>query len=135
MILVLLLKYCFLVLYTTLLHCEKSPGSYCTSFTSWGSSTCRMDCRCSSIRHWVCHLHFNSCLVWLYKIRHQKTAEDSSDCWEDCWCSSAHPLRTLYIQSEKKSPENHTRSLTGFEHCAKVNFWQYPTSSYSMSCI
>ncbi|KAL0147445.1 hypothetical protein M9458_057254 [Cirrhinus mrigala] len=63
--------------------------------------------------HRVCSLHINYCLVWLsYKIRNQIT-ENSSDCREDCWCSPAlHPSRTVFIQSEEKSSENHSGSLT-----------------------
>ncbi len=32
-------------------------------------------------RHRVCSVHINNCLVWFsYKIRHQKTTENGSDC-------------------------------------------------------
>ncbi len=64
-------------------------------------------------RHRVCFVHINNCLVWFsYKIRHQKTTENGSDCWKDYWCSPAHPPRTVYIQSEEKGSENHSGSLT-----------------------
>ncbi len=49
-----------------------------------------------------CEILYN-CLVWFsYQNRHQKTTTDSRDCWEDHWCSSAQPSRTLHLQSEEK---------------------------------
>ncbi len=49
----------------------------------------------------VCPVHFNNCLVWLsYKIRHQKTTENGSDCGDDFWCSSAHCI--LYTSKVRK---------------------------------
>ncbi|KAI2643903.1 RNA-directed DNA polymerase from mobile element jockey [Labeo rohita] len=46
-----------------------------------------------------------------YKIRHQKITENGSDYQEDYWFSPAHPSRTIFIQSEEKSSENHSGSL------------------------
>ncbi len=72
----------------------------------------------------VCSVHFNNCLVWLsYKIRNRKTTENSSECWEDYWCSPAHPSRTVYIQSEEKGSENHSGSLT----FKPSPFWTLPS--------
>ncbi|KAL1257373.1 hypothetical protein QQF64_010617 [Cirrhinus molitorella] len=41
--------------------------------------------------------------MFSYKIRHQKIAENGSDCREDYWCSPAHPSTAVYIQIRGKT--------------------------------
>ena len=96
------------------LHCKKSPAEVVLPSpaeeiqpATGAAETVLLS------RHWVCPVHFNNCVVWFsYKIRHQKTTENGSDCWKDYWYSPAHPSRTVYIQSEEKGSENHSGSLT-----------------------
>ncbi len=63
----------------------------CTSFASWGSSTCHRSCWYSSTHHWIHPLHINNCLVQLsYQIWPQKTTEGSPDCWANHWYNPLH---------------------------------------------
>lgn len=75
---------------------------------------------------WVCPLHVCNRLVRLcFKVRHQKTTEDSSSCWEDYWCSPAQPPKTLCNQSEKNGSENHFGPLTFKQYIflIKLSYW------------
>ncbi len=93
----------------------KRPSRGCTSFASWGSSTCHRSCWKSSTlcHHWIRPLHVNNCLVQLsYQIWPQKTVEGSPDCWANHWYNPPHSPRTVLIQSEQKGWQNHSGPLT-----------------------
>ncbi len=63
--------------------------------------------------HWISALHINNCLVQLsYQIWSQKTTEGSPDCWANHWYNPPQSPRTLLIQSEQKSWQNHSGPLT-----------------------
>ncbi len=63
--------------------------------------------------HWIRPLNVNNCLVQLsYQIWPQKTTEGSPDCWVNHWYNPAHSPRTVLIQSEQKSWQNHSGPLT-----------------------
>ncbi len=90
----------------------KRPSRGCTSFASWGSSTCHRSCWNSST-HWIRPLHVNNCLVQLsYQIWPQKATEGSPDCWANHWYNPPHSPRTVLIQSEQKGWQNHSGPLT-----------------------
>jgi len=54
--------------------------------------------------YWVCPLHFYNYITTSYKIRSQKITEDGLDCWEDYWCSPAHPPWTQKITLDSSHP-------------------------------
>ncbi len=59
--------------------------------------------------HWIRPLHVNNCLVQLsYQIWPQKTTEGSPDCWANHGYNPPHSPRTVLIQSEQKSWQNHS---------------------------
>ncbi len=90
----------------------KRPSRGCTSFAGWGSSTCHRSCWNSSTPPSL-NLSVNNCLVQLsYQIWPQKTTEDSPVCWANHWYNPTHSPRTVRIQSEQKSWQNHSGPLT-----------------------
>ncbi len=59
--------------------------------------------------HWICPLHFNTCLVQLSnQIWPQKTNEGSPDCWTNHWYNPPSLTRTVLIQIEQKCWQNHS---------------------------
>ncbi len=63
--------------------------------------------------HWILPLHINNCLVQLsYQIWPQKTTEGFPDCWANHWYNPRPSPRTVLIQSEQKSWQNHSGPLT-----------------------
>ncbi len=73
------------------IDCEKGPAEGCTSFASWGSSTCHRSCWNSSTLP-----SLNNCLVQIsYQIWPQKTTEGSPDCWASHWYNPPHSPRTV----------------------------------------
>ncbi len=90
----------------------KRPSRGCTSFASWGSSTCHRSCWYSST---LLSLNppFNNCLVQLSdQIWPQKTTEGSPDCWANHWYNPPHCPGTVLIQSEKKGWQNPSGPFT-----------------------
>ncbi len=88
----------------------KRPSRGCISFPSWWSSTCHRSCWNSStlpsLNPSSAHQY---CLVQLgYQIWPQKTTEGSPDCWANHWYNPPHSPRTVLIQSEQKSLQNHS---------------------------
>ncbi len=74
--------------------------------------------------HWISPLHINNCLVQLrYQIWPQKTTEGSPDCWANHWYNPPHSPRTVLIQSEQKSWQNHS----GPSHPARSLFELLPS--------
>ncbi len=102
----------------------------CTSFASWGSSTCHRSCwKVLLCHHWIRPLHINNCLVQLsYQIW---TTEGSPDCWANHWYNPHHSPRTELIQSEQKGWKNysgtshiqHTPSLTCYHLVDTTELW------------
>jgi len=53
-------------------------------------------------RLWACSVCLRNYLVWFsYQIGQKESAMDCQDCWEDYWCSTAHPPRAVHLHSEE----------------------------------
>ncbi len=98
----------------------KRPSRSCTSFTSWGSSTCHRSCwNSSTLHHWIHPQHINNGLVQLsYQIWPQMTTEGCPDCWENHCYNPPHSPRTVLIQSEQKGWKNHSGP-----HISTLTLW------------
>ncbi len=69
--------------------------------------SCHRSCWNRSTPHyWIRPLHVNTRLDQL--SYQQKTTEGSPDCWANHWYNPPHSPRTVLIQSEQKSWQNHS---------------------------
>ncbi len=95
-------------------HCEKGPAEVVLPSPAeevkpaTGAAETVLLCH-----HWIRPLHINNCLVQLnYQIGPQKTTEGSPDREANHWYNPPHYPRTVLIQSEQKTWQNHSGPLT-----------------------
>lgn len=84
-----------------------------------------------------CSVYHSNYLVWFsYQIWQKERAMDCQDCWEDYWCSTAHPPRPVHLQTEETGRRNHfthTHAAASLNSCYRA--LEHPAMSFSPQAI